>query len=139
MPEIVLSVALLLIYANSINLLLFTIGMVISVLGLLLLGLFLGLLIKNIFKAQGIIPFVAWVLLLIAPVYYKVQHLNLLYKAILLLNPVTHMLNILRASLGFPQIVSIRWSFLYLSVLMVAILIYSFKSFKRVYILEKLY
>lgn len=139
MPGIILSAVLLVIYGKLANLLLFIIGIVISVLAILLLGIFLGLLIRNMFKAQGIIPLLSWALLLIAPVYYKIQNLNLLYKVILLINPVTHMLNILRISLGFPEIVSIKWSFLYLSVLIIAIFIYSIKAFKRFYILEKFY
>jgi len=138
-PGIALSSLLSIKYANFANLLIFTGGIIISILAILSLGLFLGLLIKNMFKAQGIIPLLSWGLLLFAPVYYKVQHLNLLYKVILLINPVTHTLNILRISLGFPEIINIRWSFLYLSVLIIVIFIYSIKSFKRFYILEKFY
>ncbi|ACI20132.1 ABC-type multidrug transport system, permease component [Dictyoglomus thermophilum H-6-12] len=81
----------------------------------------------------------SWFFLLFAPVYYSTDNLHPIYTSVLLINPITHCLNLVRSTLGFNSIISIFWSFIYLMILIVILGIYSLKTFKSVYILEKFY
>jgi len=99
----------------------------------------LGLLIENVFIAQGIIPVLSWVFLIFAPVYYSTENLYPVYTSVLLVNPVTHCLSLVRFALGFPPIANMIWSFIYLTVLITVLSIYVLKTFKSIYILERFY
>ena len=139
LPSIIFSVVVSIIFSKTVNGLLLTLALLISISTILLIGTFLGLLIKNIFIAQGIIPLLSWFFLLFAPVYYSTDNLHPIYTSVLLINPITHCLNLVRSALGFNAIISIFWSFICLTILIVILGIYSFKTFKSVYILEKFY
>lgn len=139
LPQVLLSIGFSIAYAKTVNITLLILGVIISTIALSLFGVFLGLLIKNFYKAQGFLPLLAWILLLISPTYYRIQHLNLIYKIVILANPVTQGLNIIRASLGFDQTISVRWSFFYLTIMVVLLYLYIVRSLRKMYILEKLY
>ncbi len=139
LPIIILSLAISVHYAASVNMALFIAGTLISIAATALLATFLGLLIKNMYKAQGIIPMLSWVFLLIAPIYYSTQNLSPVYKTVLLINPVTHCLNLVRMALGFQPVTGILWSFGYLVIFIVVLAVYALRAFRRTYILEQLY
>ena len=139
LPIIIMSLAISIHYAASVNVVLLIAGTLISIAAITLLAMCLGLVIKNMYKAQGIIPMLSWVFLLIAPIYYSTQNLNPVYKAVLLINPVTHCLNLVRVALGFQPVVGILWSFGYLLIFIVVLAVYALGAFRRTYILERLY
>lgn len=104
------------------------------------LGVFLGALVRNPFKAQGVFPLVSWGLMLLSPIYYNNQHLPAFYSALLLVNPATHALNVIRPFLGFKSVMDIGYSFLYLGLF---ILVTAFASYyilrRRMHLLEKFF
>lgn len=139
LPSILVSICISAVFSTTVNALFLVLALLISIFTILLIGTFLGLLIKNIFIAQGIIPLLSWVFLLFAPVYYSAENLHPVYTSVLLINPVTHCLSLVRFALGFTPIVNMIWSFIYLTVLITTLSIYILKTFKRIYILERFY
>ncbi|ERM92186.1 multidrug ABC transporter permease [Caldanaerobacter subterraneus subsp. yonseiensis KB-1] len=139
LPVVIISSYISVIFARGINVSFLIVGIMASLVTILLIGTFLGLLIRNIFIAQGIIPLLSWVFLLFAPVYYSVEQLNPIYRGILMINPVTHCLNLIRLGLGFESITNVTGSLVYLIILIVIFGAYSLKAFNRVYILERFY
>jgi ABC-2 type transport system permease protein len=85
-------------------------GTLLGLLFLAVLGVFLGTLIRNPFKAQGLFPLLSFLLLLAAPVYYKAEGLPRVYVVLVFLNPLTHVLNVVRPPLGFTPLWDIRVS-----------------------------
>lgn len=114
-------------------------GAVTSVIALFALWTALGLLVRNPFKAQGMFSLIAWALLLFSPIYYEMKDLSLAYRALLLVNPVTHALNVIRPFLGMDMQISYWVSFLYLGTLSCLLLVYSVWSLRKLHMLEKLF
>lgn len=139
LPVVIISSYISVIFASEVSAGFLIAGIILSLVVILLIGTFLGLLIKNVFIAQGIIPLLSWVFLLIAPVYYSVEHLNPIYRGILMINPVTHCLNLIRLGLGFESVINVTESAIYLAILIIVLGAYSLKAINRVYILERFY
>lgn len=114
-------------------------GAVTSVIALFALWTALGLLVRNPFKAQGMFSLIAWALLLFSPIYYEMKDLPFAYRALLLVNPVTHALNVIRPFLGMDMQISYLVSFLYLGTLTCLLLVYSVWSLRKLHMLEKLF
>jgi ABC-2 type transport system permease protein len=114
-------------------------GMLLGFLFLAILGVFLGTLIKNPFKAQGLFPLLSWILLLSAPVYYQAEGLPRAYIAVLLLNPLTHVLNVIRPHLGFPPLLDM-WISVGLLVILGGLMgVYASRSLKDPKMLERFF
>ncbi|MFV9567738.1 hypothetical protein [Thermoanaerobacter mathranii] len=73
---VIISSYISVVFASEVSAGFLIVGIILSLVVILLIGTFLGLLIKNVFIAQGIMPLLSWVFLLIAPVYYSVEHLD---------------------------------------------------------------
>jgi len=139
LPQIALLLGLAAWRADEVQIGLALLGALVSLFAMALLGCFLGVLIRNPFKAQGIFPLLSWLILLVAPVYYEVQDLPRVYATILLVNPVTHALNLIRPFLGFPQIIDPKLSFAVLIGIGSLLGWYSFKALRDVRMLERLF
>jgi|Deesub1362A_J573_1020465.scaffolds.fasta_scaffold09027_3 ABC-2 type transport system permease protein len=139
LPQIALLLGLAAWRAGEVRIEFALIGTFVSLLAMASLGCFLGVVVRNPFKAQGIFPLLSWLILLAAPIYYGVQGLPRAYVMVLLINPATHAVNLIRPFLGFPEIVPLWIS---LGVLIsVGILLggCSFKILRDVRILERLF
>jgi ABC-2 type transport system permease protein len=93
---------------------------------------------KNLFIANGLFQLLSLILILFSPIYYTFQNLNAVYKIILMLNPTTHLLNIIRIPLGFSPIVNIGYSYIYILLLTALAMAYIMKHIQNAYILEKI-
>ncbi|MBC7092747.1 hypothetical protein H5T53_01870 [Candidatus Bipolaricaulota bacterium] len=95
--------------------------------------------VRKPFKDQGIFPLLSWLILLAAPIYYGVQDLPRAYAMILLINPATHAVNLIRPHLGFPEIIDIKLSLVALIGIGILLGGYSFKVLRDVRMLERLF
>lgn len=138
-PQIAVATVLAASYAQSVNIGLLLVGIMSVVLLLTLMGLFLGTAIRNPFTAQGMLPLVAWVLLMLSPVYYPSEGLSSALFAVAVLNPVTHALNVIRVPVGNQAIVPLGVSYIYLGVAAIVMLGYVHRRLRRVYILERFF
>ncbi|MGH2330443.1 ABC transporter permease [Thermoanaerobacter mathranii] len=136
---VIISSYISVVFASEVSAGFLIVGIILSLVVILLIGTFLGLLIKNVFIAQGIMPLLSWVFLLIAPVYYSVEHLDPIYREIIIINPVTHCLNLIRLGLGFESVANVAGSIIYLVILIIILGAYSLKATNRVYTLERFY
>lgn len=139
LPQVMAALALSAILADAVRMGLVITGMIASVALLTLLGVTLGMVIRNPYVAQGVLPLVAWILLLGSPIYYDSQRIQGLFLAFSLINPVTHALNVIRAPLGFPHIIPPGYSYAYIGIVVAVLSIYSFRRAKKLYMLEKLF
>lgn len=110
-----------------------------GVLFLAMLGIFLGTVIRNPYKAQGLFPLVSWALILTAPVYYDVAPLPRAFALLILFNPLTHVLNTIRPHLGFAPLLDPRISAGLLIVLGGLIGLYALRSLRDLKMLEKFF
>ena len=140
LPQILLLLGLSFWQAQSSRVGFVIIGILISCAAFVALALFLGAMVRNPFKAQGVFPLVSWLLLLFSPIYYHSQHLPAFYKGLMLANPATHALNIIRPFLGFSMIIDVKYSYLYLSIFTITAFLYSYHIIKhKMYLLEKFF
>ncbi|WP_197704283.1 hypothetical protein [Thermococcus henrietii] len=129
MPQTLIALLLLIKYSRAINipLLLISLALIAGELGSM--AIVLGTTIRNPYKVQAFTSILPWILTLLSPAYYKSS------SKILLLNPVTHLLNVLRASLALEKLsmVSLAVSV----VLTILLCIYADKQLRNPYMLEK--
>ncbi|MEM4531531.1 MAG: ABC transporter permease [Thermofilaceae archaeon] len=114
-------------------------GTFFGLLFLALLGVFFGTLIRNPYKAQGLFPLLSFILLLAAPVYYKAESLPRAYVFLVLLNPLTHVLNVIRPPLGFPPLLDPRISLGLLGVVGAFMGLYVLRSLRDPKMLERFF
>jgi len=114
-------------------------GIIVSIFFLLCLSVYLGLSLKNLFIANGILQLLSWILILFSPIYYNFETLNSTFKYALLVNPVTHLLNIVRIPLGFAPMISMWVSYVYVGLLIILMLFYISKRVRSTYILERIF
>lgn len=140
LPQVAVSLLLSILNANaSVNILVTLVGFAMSVSIMAALGVALGLSIRNPYIAQGIIPMLSFAILLLSPVYYRAEALPVWARAVLLVNPVTHALNVMRTPLGFASIIPQGYSYLFLIAVMTLLIVYAVTKLRKVYILEKLF
>jgi len=139
LPQIALLLGLAAWRADGVRIGLALIGTFVSLSAMASLGCFLGVMVRNPFKAQGIFPLLSWLILLTAPIYYGVQDLPRAYVMVLLVNPATHALNLIRPFLGFPEIIDIKLSLVVLIGIGILLGGCSFKVLRDVRMLERLF
>lgn len=114
-------------------------GMLLGFIFLALLGVFLGTLVRNPYKAQGLFPLFSWILLLTAPVYYQLGSLPKAYVMLVFLNPLTHILNVIRSPLGFASLLDIRISIGLLILGCGLMSLYALRSLRELKMLEQFF
>ena len=139
LPIIVVVLPFVLMHAVSASVLMVLLGIIVSIFFLLCLSVYLGLSLKNLFIANGILQLLSWILILFSPIYYNFETLNSTFKYALLVNPVTHLLNIVRIPLGFAPMISMWVSYVYVGLLTILMLSYISKRVRSTYILEKIF
>ena len=139
LPIIVVVLPFVLMHAVSASVLMVLLGIIVSIFFLLCLSVYLGLSLKNLFIANGILQLLSWILILFSPIYYNFETLNSTFKYALLVNPVTHLLNIVRIPLGFAPMISMWVSYVYVGLITILMLSYISKRVRSTYILEKIF
>jgi len=139
LPLILAAFLYVILSLKSVNILLFISGIVIGIFVLLLLSVSLGLLMNNLFLANGLCQIVSVFLIIFSPSFFGMQTLNKFFQTLLLLNPITHVLNILRSPLNISLGFDVRWSYLFLFVLSVLLVLFVSKKVSKTYILEKIF
>lgn len=139
LPIIVVVLPFVLMHAVSASVLMVLLGIIVSIFFLLCLSVYLGLSLKNLFIANGILQLLSWILILFSPIYYNFETLNSTFKYALLVNPVTHLLNIVRIPLGFAPMISMWISYVYVGSLTILMLSYISNRVRSTYILEKIF
>lgn len=139
LPLILAAFLYVILSLESVNILLFISGIVIGIFVLLLLSVSLGLLMNNLFLANGLYQIVSMFLIIFSPSFFDMQTLNKFFQTLLLLNPITHVLNILRSPLNISLGFDVRWSYLFLFVLSVLLVLFVSKKVSKTYILEKIF
>jgi ABC-2 type transport system permease protein len=136
LPQIIIAAAVTAIFIPIPNPVLYFLAILFSMLVLSLLSSGLGLLVRNYYQAMGLFPLLSFVLVLLSPAYIQPSG-SPVFNAVMLLNPVTHLLNLIRSGLGFTPTVDMLWSWLYLAVLILATLWIERRRLRDFYILEK--
>jgi|Deesub1362B_J571_1020462.scaffolds.fasta_scaffold00007_147 ABC-2 type transport system permease protein len=128
-PQTLIALLLLIKYSSTINipLLLTSFALIAGELGSI--AIVLGATIRNPYKVQAFTSILPWILTLLSPAYYKSS------SKILLLNPITHLLNVLRASLALEKLSMTSLAFSV--VLTIVLCIYTDKQLRKPYMLEK--
>ncbi|NLI55754.1 ABC transporter permease [bacterium] len=139
LPLILAAFLYVILSLKSVNILLFISGIVIGIFVLLLLSVSLGLLMNNLFLANGLCQIVSVFLIIFSPSFFGMQTLNKFFQTLLLLNPITHVLNIMRSPLNISLGFDVRWSYLFLFVLSVLLVLFVSKKVSKTYILEKIF
>lgn len=139
LPLILAAFLYVILSLKSVNILLFISGIVIGIFVLLLFSVSLGLLMNNLFLANGLCQIVSVFLIIFSPSFFGMQTLNKFFQTLLLLNPITHVLNILRSPLNISLGFDVRWSYLFLFVLSVLLVLFVSKKVSKTYILEKIF
>lgn len=139
LPIIVVVLPFVLMHAVRASHLMVLMGVIVSIFFLLCLSAYLGLSLKNLFIANGILQLLSWILILFSPIYYNFETLNSTFKYALLVNPVTHLLNIVRIPLGFAPMISMWVSYVYVGLLTILMLFYISKRVRSTYILERIF
>ncbi|MGB9833261.1 MAG: hypothetical protein ACPLPP_07140 [Caldisericum exile] len=124
---------------QSVNVPLFITGTIIGISVLLLISIFLGLAMNNLFLANGLFQILFVIFVILSPSYFNMQSLNKVLKILLIFNPITHMLNILRTPLKISSGFDIKWSYLYLFVLSILLVMFIARRIKNTYVLEKIF
>jgi len=138
LPQVCLAIVVAASFAPAVHLVPLIAGVVAAVVTFTMVGVGLGLAITSVYVAQGVLPLVSWALLLVSPVYYGVERLHGVLLVLALCSPVTHALNAVRLPLGFPPIVPLAYSYLYMGCLVTVLAAYALRRVGRVYMLEKM-
>lgn len=114
-------------------------GALMSFFALASLGCFMGALVRNPFTAQGLFPLISWVLLLTAPLFYTLEGLPTAFRLVVLLNPVTHAVNLIRFGLGFTEVAALWISLAYLAILIFAVSLWVVPRLRKPQMLERFF
>ena len=139
LPIVLLTFIYVSLSLKQVNILLLAFGIIFSILVLLLLSISLGLIMNNLFLANGVLQILSVILIIFSPAYFDANTLNRTIQILLLLNPVTHILNILRSPLAISANFDILWSYGILFVLSIALILFILRRVRRTYILEKIF
>lgn len=85
------------------------------------MALLLGISIKNRFKLEPILTLLMLLVVIATPLYYGLSTVNNFFKTILLLNPVTHIVCLLRLGVGLYEDVPPEISYLYLVLIVISL------------------
>lgn len=137
LPQILIAGSIAAFMAPAFHIWLFIFAILGGMLSLATLSVWLGLLVKNYYHALGLFPLLSWIIILLSPAYYDPVQLNPAFRWGLLLNPLTHYLNLIRTGLGFTPALAPLWSLLYTLGLFTFILVAIRRRLGGMYILEK--
>jgi len=86
------------------------------------LAVLLGLLFKSRYKLDPVLTLLMMLVVVVSPLYYKLGSLSSYWKVALMVNPITHMICLVREGVGLSEGVSPITSIAYLASLLVALI-----------------
>jgi len=116
-----------------------TIGLVSTCLMVSALAAAVGLAVRNPYRAQGVMALASWALVFLSPMQQNTSLLPFYARVLLLLNPVTHALNMIRPFLGFEAIIPPIGSFAYAAVVVLVTLPFVIRVCRRITMIEKFF
>lgn len=134
-PIISVITLILLIKGITINWLYYLTGIIVTILFMGIFGAFIGTNIKNPNKALAINSYMYYLLIMITPIYYKSTNNMAVYNVVNTLNPITHLVNILRYSIGLHNNLSFI-SPIYVLTLIIILYVIIKKRLSKVYMVE---
>lgn len=137
LPQIAISIVLCIVKSSNVNIFLFILTNIFVNLFFIMSSIFLGLILKNYFLAQGILPMISWFLLIFSPVYYKVLNPKIVIKIWFYINPISACLNIIRYPIGFVNKTDFIISLIYILVLTLIFTLNFLLKLKNIYMIEK--
>lgn len=137
LPVLLICTTILLSNGISISIFGFIISLILGTIIIMNLGILLGSSIKNHYIASGIIAYINFLLILITPIYYKSFSTNIIYRSIDYINPISHVLRLLRYSLGIESDLSILISLIYLVTINIVVSIRNYSKINNLYMTEK--
>ncbi len=137
LPQIGIAGFIVVMNTSQSNLISFILSILFSIVGMLLMAVWAGLKVKNYYMAMGLFPFASWILILISPIYYDLQNIPTFLQWLLLANPLSHLLFLIRFGAGFAPPIPLIWSIIFLFFVFFGAAIGIHKELKQVFILEK--
>jgi len=138
LPQTVLALVLAAQFSPFTNTWLLLVGLVVAVVVLSLLGITLGFALgKNPVIASGVISLMSWVLMMLSPAFYSVPASAQILRAVILANPISHVLGVIRAPMGLQAPASLAVSYIYLGALAICAFIYVALRTQKLYMLER--
>jgi len=90
------------------------------------LAILLGISVRNRIRLDPLLVFLMMFIVIATPSYYRLLYIGDIYKTLLLINPLTHVVLVLRSAVGvyegFPLVFSIIYSILFSTLLCVLVL-----------------
>ena len=114
-------------------------GLVSSCLMISALAAAVGLLVRNPYRAQGVMALASWALVFLSPMQQSTAQLPSFAQGLLLLNPVTHAINMIRPFLGFDAIVPPFTSFLFAAVIVLAVFPFLVRAVRHITMIERFF
>lgn len=133
---LVLIITIILIFLGiSINWFLYITGLIISLIFLALSGAFMGSNIKNPNMALALNSYLYYILTMITPIYYPAPVSLKIYNIINKINPLSHIIEMLRYSVGLNSNINFI-SYIYILSLIIILFIVNNNRLKDVYMIE---
>ena len=99
--------------SSSINIPLLLAGLVLIFVTYTPLAILLGVTVRNRIRLDPLLVFLMMIVIITTPAYYRLLYVSEPYKTLLLVNPLTHIVIILRSSVGVSECVPVEFSILY--------------------------
>jgi ABC-type polysaccharide/polyol phosphate export permease len=122
-PPLVVGLVMLFLVSSTINTLLLVAGLAVILVIYNSLGVLLGAKVRSMIKLNPLLVALMMITIIATPVYYRLLYVSEPYRTLLLLNPLTHVVVVLRASVGVYEGFPVEFSLLY-SALISALLLF---------------
>ncbi|MEM4481970.1 MAG: ABC transporter permease [Desulfurococcaceae archaeon] len=126
-PPVALGVALLLVAAGGLNWIYVFLSLLISALLFPNIAVLLGLTVRNRYRLEPLLTLLIILLAIATPLYYTLKGIYQPWRTVMLFNPFTHIVCLLRLSVGFQEGVPVSYSLAYLislTLLLTAVTLY---------------
>ena len=134
-PIIVVVTLILLMIGTNINWLYYLIGICMTIIFMGTFGGVIGTNIKKPNKALAVNSYMYYLLTMITPIYYETVNNYRVYNIVNILNPISHLVNILRYSVGLYENISFI-SYIYILFLIMILYIITKNRLSKVYMVE---
>ncbi len=119
LPLITVPVIVLVFYLQrGVNMILLVFGLTTLWYLALALSILLGLTVRNKLKLDPLLSILLLTVIILTPAFYPISNVTGLFRSIVLVNPLTHIVLILRASVGVYSGIPLTISFTYLALLL---------------------
>jgi len=121
---LILGLVMLRSVSSSINISPLLAGLVLIFVIYTLLAILLGVTVRSRIRLDPLLVFLMMIVIITTPAYYRLLHVSEPYKTLLLVNPLTHIVVILRSSVGVSECVPVEFSILYTTLFSILLCIF---------------